>query len=233
MNISRGTIWWADLPYDQCNPHFQSGTRPVVIVSNNKCNQHSPAVLVCPITTREDKYKFIHPEVNCYKNKISYILCEHIRVLDKEHLHEFIKQLTPDEEDRMNKSILLQLGLLDCMQPTAAPLNEQEQQSLELGEHIKSIFTLLNINSVDVSQVNTRSEIGVNVQPPEGTNQITSSSSPKLGRPNARYWTDKRIIQYVADYPVMSISDLMHKYNLVNIKTAKRYYWKFTKHQSL
>ena len=61
QKIERGQMWWAELPKDRCNPHSQHGLRPVVVVSSDKGNLHSPNIIVCPLTTQEDKFKFIHP----------------------------------------------------------------------------------------------------------------------------------------------------------------------------
>lgn len=51
--IRRGEIWLADLGSDKedCD-HIQRGCRPVVVVSNNTANDHSPVIHVVPITSR-------------------------------------------------------------------------------------------------------------------------------------------------------------------------------------
>ena len=48
--IKRGDIFYAEL-----NPVIgseQGGTRPVLVISNNTGNRHSPTVIIAPITSR-------------------------------------------------------------------------------------------------------------------------------------------------------------------------------------
>ena len=46
----RGEIYWADLPNGLVNVH--SGSRPVLVISNNIGNKNSPVVIVAPLTTK-------------------------------------------------------------------------------------------------------------------------------------------------------------------------------------
>ena len=51
--VHRMELWWAALP--TVPGHVQHGTRPVVIVSNDLNNTHSPVVSVVPCTTQRRK----------------------------------------------------------------------------------------------------------------------------------------------------------------------------------
>ena len=51
MEIRRGSVWWWNCP-EHRRAHIQEGTRPVVVVSNDACNQSSGVVTVVPFTTR-------------------------------------------------------------------------------------------------------------------------------------------------------------------------------------
>lgn len=46
--IKRGEIYMCDL--GEPVSHIQAGERPVIVVSNDTGNRHSPFVLVCPLT---------------------------------------------------------------------------------------------------------------------------------------------------------------------------------------
>ena len=62
--IKRGDIYYANL-----NPVIgseQGGTRPVLIISNDVGNKHSPTVIVAPITSRMDNTKELSAR-NCGK----------------------------------------------------------------------------------------------------------------------------------------------------------------------
>ena len=86
--IRRGDIYYAEL-----NPIVgseQGGTRPVLIISNNIGNRHSPTVIIAAITGRtQTKAKLpTHTEVKDVEglDRDSIILLEQIRTIDKQRL---------------------------------------------------------------------------------------------------------------------------------------------------
>ena len=88
--IKRGDIYYAEL-----NPVIgseQGGTRPVLIISNDIGNRHSPTVIVAAITSRvHTKAKLpTHTAIRDFEglNKDSIILLEQIRTIDKKRLQE-------------------------------------------------------------------------------------------------------------------------------------------------
>ena len=81
--IKRGDIYYAEL-----NPVIgseQGGTRPVLIISNDIGNKHSPTVIIAAITSRvQTKAKLpTHTSVRNYEglDKDSVILLEQIRTM--------------------------------------------------------------------------------------------------------------------------------------------------------
>ena len=92
LNIKKGDVFLASL-----NPIIgseQSGTRPVVIVQNNKGNKHSPTVLVAPITSKINNKKNLptHVFIKAFAG-VKYdstILIEQCRVIDKKRLKSYI-----------------------------------------------------------------------------------------------------------------------------------------------
>ena len=83
-------IWMADLP-DRENSSVQHGTRPVIIVSNDKANLYSPVVNIIPLTTRHKKPMPTHVTINGHGLKyISTALCEQVTALDKSNLIRYI-----------------------------------------------------------------------------------------------------------------------------------------------
>ena len=83
--IKRGDIYYADL-----NPVIgseQGGKRPVLIISNDIGNKHSPTVIVAAITGKtQTKAKLpTHTEVKNVEglDRDSVILLEQIRTIDK------------------------------------------------------------------------------------------------------------------------------------------------------
>ena len=111
--IRRGDIYYADL-----NPVIgseQGGTRPVLIISNDIGNKHSPTVIIAAITSRvHTKAKLpTHTAIKDFEglNKDSIILLEQIRTIDKTRLKEHIGMLDSQQILTADKALLISLGL--------------------------------------------------------------------------------------------------------------------------
>ena len=111
--IQRGDIYYAEL-----NPVFgseQGGTRPVLIISNDIGNRHSPTVIVAAITSRvHTKAKLpTHTAIRDFEglNKDSIILLEQIRTIDKKRLQEYIGMLSESEMARVDKALAISVSL--------------------------------------------------------------------------------------------------------------------------
>lgn len=92
--IKRGEIYYAEL-----NPVIgseQGGNRPVLIISNDIGNKHSPTVIVAAITSKQTKHKI---PTHCYLTNVegmpadSIVLLEQLRTLDKKRLGERLRSL--------------------------------------------------------------------------------------------------------------------------------------------
>lgn len=111
--IKRGDIYYAEL-----NPVIgseQGGTRPVLIISNDIGNRHSPTVIVAVITSRvHTKAKLpTHTAIRDFEglNKDSIILLEQIRTIDKKRLQEYIGMLSANEMARVDKALAISVSL--------------------------------------------------------------------------------------------------------------------------
>ena len=111
--IKRGDIYYAEL-----NPVIgseQGGTRPVLIISNDIGNRHSPTVIVAAITSRvHTKAKLpTHTAIRDFEglNKDSIILLEQIRTIDKKRLQEYIGMLSESEMARVDKALAVSVSL--------------------------------------------------------------------------------------------------------------------------
>ena len=104
--IKRGDVFYAEL-----NPVVgseQGGTRPVLIISNNTGNRHSPTVIIAAITSRvHTKAKLpTHTSVTDVEglDKDSIILLEQIRTIDKQELTRLLPLVFLSKEGiRMDK----------------------------------------------------------------------------------------------------------------------------------
>ena len=92
----------------------QSGTRPAVIVSNNKANMNSPVVTVVPLTARVWKKKYLPTHVqirNSGLNKPSMAMAEQVETLDKSCLGEKIGEILDDMVmEQLTVALQIQIG---------------------------------------------------------------------------------------------------------------------------
>lgn len=104
----RGQIWWHK-SNNAYNGSVQGGTRPVVIVSNDKANKFSKNVTVVPCTSADKKdlpthFKFILDEHTT-------VLCEQITTIPSEELAEYIGTCDNYSINQLNKALSIAIAL--------------------------------------------------------------------------------------------------------------------------
>ena len=111
--IKRGDIFYADL-----NPVVgseQGGTRPVLIISNDIGNRHSPTVIVAAITSRvHTKAKLpTHTAVNDFEglDRDSIVLLEQIRTVDKKRLKQYMGMMPAETMARVDKALAISVSI--------------------------------------------------------------------------------------------------------------------------
>ena len=96
MVITRGELWWADLAPTKGTE--QSGRRPVLIVQMDKANSASPHTIIVPVTTkirsRQLKSHVAVAAGDGGTTQDGVILCEQIRVIDKQRLQSRMGRLS-------------------------------------------------------------------------------------------------------------------------------------------
>lgn len=113
MSFKRGDIWWAELP-DETGSCVQQGIRPVLIVSNQAANTHSPIVTVVPLTSRCWKKKNLPTHVKlslpCLQND-SLALCEQILSIDKERMKKWVGYAPSKVMTAVERAMRIQLSI--------------------------------------------------------------------------------------------------------------------------
>ena len=111
--IKRGDIFYVEL-----NPVVgseQGGTRPVLIISNDIGNSHSPTVIIAAITGRtQTKAKLpTHTEVKDVEglDRDSIILLEQIRTIDKQRLKNHMGTMPNNIMARVDKALAISLAM--------------------------------------------------------------------------------------------------------------------------
>lgn len=116
--IVRGDIIYIDLGQHP-KSSVQSGMRPCVVVSNNKNNQYSSVLNVCPFTSRIDKKNIpvhvqISPEdVKGYMVTNAVLLPEQIVTVDKKKVISKIGHIDSDSDTMksLERAMKKQLGM--------------------------------------------------------------------------------------------------------------------------
>lgn len=112
--IKRGDIYYADL-----NPVIgseQGGIRPVLIISNDTGNRHSPTVIVAAITSQVQTKTTLPTHVSINEgeclNRDSIILLEQIRTIDKKRLREFVGVLDRRLFSEVDQALMVSVGVI-------------------------------------------------------------------------------------------------------------------------
>ena len=111
--IKRGDIYYAEL-----NPVIgseQGGTRPVLIISNDIGNRHSPTVIIAAITGKtQTKAKLpTHTKVKNFEglDRDSIVLLEQIRTVDKKRLKQYMGMMPVEAMARVDKALAISIGI--------------------------------------------------------------------------------------------------------------------------
>ncbi len=106
----RGQMYWASIEGKNGN---LTKRRPVVILSNNKCNDHGNDLTVVPMTSR-DKKEWMPTHVKLMVNtpgELSTAKCEYLTTV-KEKVGNYIRTLNPREIERVTYASMIQIGII-------------------------------------------------------------------------------------------------------------------------
>lgn len=111
----RGQIWWCKA-LDENNEEnslssVQSGTRPVLIVSNNIGNKFSQTLQVVPCTSSEKlNNQPTHYSIFIEKKKNTF-LCEQLKCIMKTDLLDYVTTLDDFEMKKIEECLQVSLGI--------------------------------------------------------------------------------------------------------------------------
>ena len=114
LEIARGMIVMVDLP--KGNNSVQGGTRPAVVISNDKGNKFSPVLIVVPLTSRMDKkfmptHHTIEPSMINGLSKTSIALAEQIITIGKDTVRNIVGTLEEIDINFINRKVMTSLAL--------------------------------------------------------------------------------------------------------------------------
>ncbi|EQC0811994.1 type II toxin-antitoxin system PemK/MazF family toxin [Listeria innocua] len=115
----RGDIYFVDFGKHK-DSKKQQGIRPVVVVSNNKANTHSPVITVVPLTSKIHKKRFLPTHVyipvssGSGLNSASVALAEQVDSIDKIRLLEKRGHINSKSiMDKITMAIQVQVGVFE------------------------------------------------------------------------------------------------------------------------
>ena len=115
MDIKWGDVVFVDFT-DNSRDSEQSGIRPAIIIQNDKGNEHSPTTIVASITSQEKRYLPTHVIVKPYQsglNKVSTILMEQVRTIDKSRILSKVGHIDTDWlVEKIKKSLTISLNMV-------------------------------------------------------------------------------------------------------------------------
>lgn len=114
LTYPRGSVFWLKPSEAKAIGSEQNGARPVIIISNNKNNMHSPVVTIVPITSKEKVTLPTHVPIDAVTHPytdINLVLCEQITTVAKQRLSNYIGMLPEDVLKNIEKAVAIQLDL--------------------------------------------------------------------------------------------------------------------------
>ena len=115
VEVIRGDIWLVNL--DPTIGHEIKKSRPAVIIQNDLGNRYSPITIIAPITSQniEKVYpiEVILDKKSSGLEKISKILLNQIRAIDKRRLIKKLGRLDYETMAKIDYSIKISLGLVE------------------------------------------------------------------------------------------------------------------------
>lgn len=107
MDVRRGEIFYATLTGRGSE---EKGLRPVLILQNDIGNKYGPTTIIAPLSSGTKKDIPTHVKTH-FNGRLSTILLEQIRVLDKALIGEYIGVLDDEQMQIVDNAIRISLGL--------------------------------------------------------------------------------------------------------------------------
>ncbi len=115
---------------------------------------------------------------------------------------------------------------------TAVSESESSNQASKVSKP-SSALDRFNSRYSKYLEMSSPSQDTSTAEPKKAANLKPSVTASKLGRVNARKWTDQLISKFLKDYENLPTTELLKRYDLSSEQTASKYFRKFSKGQSL
>ncbi len=111
--IKRGMVVKVRNRYQNPVGHVIMGDRPAVVISNNKCNEYSPVIMVAYMTRSLKRLEMkTHVLLQHYNDLVlSVVKTEQIDTVDKTDILAVITEIRSEDMIRINAALMVSLGL--------------------------------------------------------------------------------------------------------------------------
>ena len=151
--VSRGQVWFlVDPKADDYDGSIQGKNRPVVVVSNNTCNENSPIIHIVPLTTATKNHLPTHVHFNDGKFDQT-ALCEQLRPVKESLFYDksyYKYTLSDDVMQKVDEAIAIQLGL-SLVMPNAERFWKSVEQVIRFK--VKEAIQTTKVSAIDISKV--------------------------------------------------------------------------------
>ena len=107
----RMDVWYADLPLhnDSC---VQGGNRPVIVISNDICNEVNTVITIVPMTRQMKRLSLpTHVVVASPDGGESVVLAEQVMTIDKNRLDNRLGSVSAEDMGKVEAALLEQIGM--------------------------------------------------------------------------------------------------------------------------
>ena len=107
----RMDVWYADLPLhnDSC---VQGGNRPVIVISNDICNEVNTVITVVPMTRQMKRLSLpTHVVVASPDGGESVVLAEQVMTIDKTRLDNRLGFVSAEDMRKIEVALMEQIGM--------------------------------------------------------------------------------------------------------------------------
>ena len=235
--VSRGQVWMLveKSAYNIPGDSLQSGTRPWLVVSNDKCNQASPTITVVPLTTQNKTPMPTHVEFH-QAGKDQTILCEQIRTIPARFFDDPTASYRWTMSEKymrlVDDALCVQLGLSLCF-----PNSDRFWESLErlVRAKVKQAVDDSRVQAMDVGKLcaildDKTNQLIAEVSPvepapvepttPTPVEQVEQPATQTTGwvphKPSKRRnkWTKEDMETFLADCEKMPLKEVSQKYDM-------------------